>query len=239
MKNITILLCSFLLPVSLLGQKVETPYDFPVKPGTDLWAKLKTSRQMDSVCVIPDIQLKKLSTNALLLTCLNYPRILDFFISDNLQKGYNFYSKHFNGLAELSNRSDLGDVLINSYVNFDLQKGSIGGYNLSIADLQGPVFELLIAQETVINQYDKNEKLILLSEALQKLQQRQQLRQSIYNQTTSALIISRILSSEKIILSEFDNNGNEMFSYFNANATILNPIIIAKLIAAAQQLLFK
>lgn len=49
------------------------PYDFPIKPGTDEWAKLKSGKEMAEICNIPDSILTSLTTEALTITCLNYP----------------------------------------------------------------------------------------------------------------------------------------------------------------------
>lgn len=74
-----LLICSCFLSVLLVAQETDKPYNFPIKPRTEQWAKLTTSDQKDEVCVIPNQVLGILSTKALLLTCLNYPRIIDFF----------------------------------------------------------------------------------------------------------------------------------------------------------------
>lgn len=225
-----LLICSCFLSVLLSAQETDKPYNFPVMPGTEAWAKLKSSQQMDDVCIIPDQVLNSLSTKALLLTCLNYPRIIDFFLMDNLQTGYNFYSKHFNGLSSLVNRNDLNKTLLQTYIDLDLLKSKIAGYDPLLSNLQTGFLELLISQETIINQYNKNEKFILLSQAVNKLEQRQKLGESFYRQITSALIVSRVLYSENIFLSEVDSNGNDVFKVFNTYAFLSDSTIIDKLV---------
>jgi hypothetical protein len=66
-----LLLFGCIISVLSSAQEIDKPYEFPVKPGTEQWAKLISSQQMDEVCVIPDQALKLLSTKALLITCLN------------------------------------------------------------------------------------------------------------------------------------------------------------------------
>lgn len=219
----------FVIP--LTGQQRTEPYEFPVKPGTEEWAKLSTSKQMDEVCLIPEKILKSLTTEALLITCMNYPRIIDFFLIDDMQSGFNFYAKHFNGLAELIKRPDLNKILLQSYIDIDLPQDKISGYDPELSYLQIAFFELLISQETIINQYNKNEKFNLLSEAIKKLEQRLKLGEPLYRQITSALILSRILYSENKQLSQVDNNGNDVFKIFNntvfvADSSIINRLLI-------------
>lgn len=229
-----LLFCSWFLSVMAVAQVTEKPYEFPVKPGTEQWAKLISSKQMDDVCVIPDQVLSTLSTKALLITCLNYPRIFDFFLMDNLQSGFNFYVNHFNGLAELVKRTDLNKTLLQAYTDIDLLQSKISGYDSELSYLQIAFFELLISQETIINQYKKNEKFNLLSEGIKKLEQRQKLGESLYCQITSALILSRILYSENMVLSEVDKNGNDVFKIFNTTAFLPDSTIISKLLISSK-----
>ncbi|MBA7543741.1 hypothetical protein ES705_36078 [subsurface metagenome] len=231
-----LLVFSCIFSVLAMAQEVEKPYDFPVKPGTEQWAKLSSSKEMDEVCIIPDRVLSNLSTKALLITCLNYPRIIDFFLMDNLQSGFNFYAKHFNGLEELVKRPDLNKILFQSYLDIDLPKAKMSGYDHKLTFMQIAFLELLISQETIINHFEKNEKLILLKEAIKKLEQRQKLGESLYRQTTSALILSRILYSENNHLSEYDKYGNDIFSVFNSFAIIIDTLIINKLLMASKEI---
>ena len=58
---------------ALFAQKSNTPYDFPIKPGTEEWQKIKSGDEIAMVCSIPDSILTSLTTEALAKTCLNYP----------------------------------------------------------------------------------------------------------------------------------------------------------------------
>lgn len=232
--NKLLFVCCFIFSGHAMAQELEKPYEFPVRPGTEQWAKLNSSEQMDEVCIIPDQMLRKLSTKALLITCLNYPRIIDFFLVDDMQSGFNFYAKHFNGLAELVKRPDLNKVLFQSYLDIDLPQFKMSGYEPKLSYLQIAFFELLISQESTINRYGENEKLNLLKEAIKKLEQRQNLKESQYRQITSALILSRILYSENKYLSEIDKNGNDVFKTFNFNVFLSDSLIISKLLIASK-----
>jgi len=151
-----------------------------------------------------------------------------------MQAGFNFYVKHFNGLAELAQRADLNKTLLQAYNDIDLLQSKISGYDPELSYLQIAFFELLISQETIINQYKKNEKFDLLSEGIKKLEQRQKLEESLYRQITSALILSRILYSENMIVSEVDKNGNDVFKIFNTTAFLSDSTIISKLLICSK-----
>lgn len=59
-----------LLTVSLhrAAQPLADPYDFPVKPGSEVWQQLQTGKEMVEACQIPETVLKNLTTEALAIT---------------------------------------------------------------------------------------------------------------------------------------------------------------------------
>jgi len=231
-----LLIFGCLLSVLVLAQETDIPYDFPVKPGTEQWAKLSSSDEMNEVCIIPDQILRKMSTKALFITCLNYPRLIEIFLADNLQAGFDFYVDHFSGLKELVKRSDLKKVLLQAYINLDIPSRKMIDYDLKLSYIHPFIIELLISQEVIINQYNKNEKFELLTEAIKKLEQRQMLGQSFFSQLTSALILSRILSSEKIYLSADDQFENTKYKIFNSTAFPPDSVVINKLLIESKKI---
>jgi hypothetical protein len=72
----------WIVSVSASAQLSDKPYTYPIRPGSELWKELTTSKQMDDVCVVPDDIILTLSTKGLLLTCLDYPRLIDVFCSN-------------------------------------------------------------------------------------------------------------------------------------------------------------
>lgn len=229
-----LLVCSCFLSVLVVAQVTEKPYEFPVKPGTEQWAKLTTSDQKDEVCVIPDQVLGTLSTKALLLTCLNYPRIIDFFSTNNLQSAFDFYSNHFNGLKELLNRADLGKVLLNYYPEIDIQNYIFYGDNGKPSFVQIAFFELLLAQEKIIKNFDNTERSEILLVAINNLEIRKSKNESIGRQVTTGLIISRVLSvlNNKSIENIADK---EVLNAFISSGVVLDTSIIDKILIAAKE----
>jgi len=238
MKRLICILISVFLVFALFAQQRTEPYDFPVKPGTEEWAKLSTSRQMDEVCVIPENILKSLSTEALLITCMNYPRIIDFFLASNLQSGFDFYSKHFNGLAELIKRPDLSVVCLKSYSNLDLTEYRISGYDQKLNIFQIGFLELLLSQNVLLEQLGKEEKTFLLKEAINKLEKRKELKESLNRNVSTALIISRILRSEDLYPYEFDSYDSSIYDAFNSYAIVIDTAIFENLLHLAKEINF-
>lgn len=228
-----LLLFSCFIPILSLAQEIDKPYEFPVKPGTEQWAKLNSSREMDSVCVIPLKVLNSLSTNALFITCLNYPRIIDFFLANNLQSGFNICSKRFGALSELLKRPDLNQILLKAYLDIDIQKKSLNGYKDNLSHLQIGFIELLISQEKIINAFKSDEKKLLLSRAVLNIKKRREIGESLFRQQTTAFITSRILSSQNQIPSKIDENGKDIIGIFNSTGVMLDATIIDELLVAA------
>jgi hypothetical protein len=220
--------------ISLLSssQDIVIPYDFPVKPGTEKWARLNSSQEMDDVCTIPINTLRSLSTDALFVTCLNYPRIIDFFLFEDLQTGFNICSKRFNGLNELLTRPDLKQSLLNEYLSLDIKNKTLKK-DTKLTHSQIAFIELLIAQEKVIEQFNHEEKNIILSRFILNLETRKEINESFYRQRTTAFCISRILNSQNILPSE-NRNGIDIFQIFNNSGVILDTSIIDKLLSISK-----
>src|SRR4051812_19447777 len=86
---------------ALFAQKNNTPYNFPVKPGSEEWNKFTSVDEMYKTCQIPDDILNNLTTPALLKTCLNYPVSSILLLQNTPQEGFDSWKEHFNGVAEL------------------------------------------------------------------------------------------------------------------------------------------
>lgn len=93
---------------------VDTPYTYPVVPGTDAWAELQTRVDMAEACMIPEELLSEMTTSALLETVLNYPLLADIMAFNSAEQGVERVASSFNGLQELLLRSDL-QAAMNSF----------------------------------------------------------------------------------------------------------------------------
>ena len=90
-------------------------WDFPVKTGTDEWAKFKTNEEMVEACQIPENILASLTTEELTAICLNYPLIYDVFAFNQMKLGIDKLFADFNGIRELFGRDDVSDELLKHY----------------------------------------------------------------------------------------------------------------------------
>ncbi len=198
---ITTIIAATLFSVTIGAQQKRGPYDYPIKPGTPEWKALTSHEQKRQVCQIPQPILSSMSTPDLLETCLNYPLYGDMMAYDRVQEGFEYVKKGFNGLQELLKRNDVGAALVERYGKMDpaaidstwtsVKKGE---YSLKFFSI-----EILLAQEEVITNLSKNNRIQLLRESHKKMTAKQK-HPEIYGLmglTNNALLMGRIILKEK------------------------------------------
>lgn len=94
---------------------IDTPYEYPILPGTQEWIDLGDVVSRRESCQIPEDILHNMTADALLETVINYPFMADMYAFDDFQTGYETVKRRFNGLQELANRPDFSDILLSSY----------------------------------------------------------------------------------------------------------------------------
>lgn len=232
-KLLTIFGC--FLSILVTAQEIDKPYEFPVKPGMKEWANYNTSEKKDEVCVIPEIILQSLSTKALLLTCLNYPRLVDFFASNDMQKCFEFYANHFTGLKELLKRPDLNKVLLDYYPEIDVSDYVFLGESKKLTFIQISFFELLLAQDNIIRSYSDSDIATIKNLAIKNLEIRELKNESIGRQITNALILSRIINAANKTV--FENTDDSIpYNVFNASGIVLDTSIVDKILTKSKQI---
>jgi len=123
----------------------KLPWDYPVKPGTDAWAKFQTHDEMVAACQIPEDILSNLSTEDLTDICLQYPLLIDIFAFNIVNDGLDKLFSDFNGIKELYRRKDLSVSLLKRYnekiQNFSYLNGKVadvdkGSFTMSVSILE-------------------------------------------------------------------------------------------------------
>ena len=222
-----IFVLAFYLVVNLQlisGQNQSNVYDFPVKPGTSEWSKLKNNKEKVGICQIPDNQLELLSTKDLLETCLSYPLLPDIMAFSNIQDGFDKFKNDFNGINELLQRKDGSEILIAKY---KMKKPSDYDSNWSLVrkgklSFEFSIIEIFISQKEIISQLDYLRKVNLIKELLEKYYKKtDNIIFGSLSYTTNAFCIVRILESENLIkdisnkkiknnIVQFSKNGNNI-----------------------------
>ncbi len=98
-----------------LNSVYASPYDYPIKPGSPEWKALCSTQQKVDCCQIPENILKRMTTEALVETVLNYPLLFLYSCYDDHFFYADIMEKDFNGYRELLNRKDINRELLKAY----------------------------------------------------------------------------------------------------------------------------
>lgn len=95
-------------------------YSYPIVPGTDEWKSISHTQRVASL-QLPADTLQSISTARLLETCLYYPFNIDIFALDDQIYSFNRVKEQFNGYAELYQRADFVQELIDLYASRNVE----------------------------------------------------------------------------------------------------------------------
>lgn len=167
-KFITTFLGACLLFAGGYARQSDQPYDYPVKPGSAKWQTFTSVQDMYNACQIPARVLNRLSTKALLQTCLHYPAMAVLLVQNTPQQGFDAWRSNFNGINNLLGRPDVAEALLDLYTGYDLkgyQKLATdvdkGGYTFRLK-----VLEQILAQKEVTGRLSATQQKQLIKTCL-------------------------------------------------------------------------
>jgi hypothetical protein len=96
------------------SNRIETPYRYPVRPGTDAWKEL-TSGDRVTLSQIPSEMVDSMTTPALVESILSHPFLVDLALAGNPSIGWAKMVSQFTGFDELLRRPDVGPALLQAY----------------------------------------------------------------------------------------------------------------------------
>lgn len=211
MNKIFLTLIFFIYAFSLRAQKNDTPYDFPIKPGSAKWQYFKSVEDMYKVCQIPPDTLRNLSTKALIQTCLNYPASAVLLIYNTPQQGFEEWRQKFNGIEELYKRENVVKELLSLYNAIDLND-----YNNLVSDNEKgkyafrlKIIEIIIVQDDVIHKLTADQQKQLFKSSLgnyQKIEANESF--GFANLESTGRIISKIsaISGDQTLKAKANTN---------------------------------
>jgi hypothetical protein len=213
------------------GEDTKTSaWDYPVKPGMDEWANLKTGEEQLEACQIPKEVLDALNAKDLVEICLNYPLLFNYTASNDERKGMRFMIENFNGLKELSTSKDGIKELIRVYADYPVfsqipskeSKDYDAPYKLS-------AIELFLSDSACISLLDDNELCELKEIALGKYEAK--LRNadvySVYSLNKSRLLAAVIVEQLPQIVTSTEQDEAIQRFLLNINANI--PELLTKI----------
>jgi len=151
-------------------------YHYPVTPGSAEWKAFTSHDQMLQASQVPASTLKKMSTEGLVVTVMNYPLYGEMLVYNTPQQGFDAVKSRFNGLQQLLRRDDAGVELLASYCKMDplavdeswgdAQKGK---YSFVFTHI-----ETMLAQDAILVKLTKSQLQELLAVSLEKYDEKQQ-----------------------------------------------------------------
>ncbi len=107
-----------LLSLLLIGMagcakgEIVGKYEFPITVKSEEWNELTRDEKV-KMCQIPEDILTSMSSEALLLTILDYPYIGDIVAFSTIEIGFDHICDEFNGFREFIARKDCPEVVAN------------------------------------------------------------------------------------------------------------------------------
>ena len=189
---------SLMLMLSFIDARGQA-YDYPVKPGTSEWKRLKTTMEKVEVCQIPFSILNQIKTEELLEVCLGYPLLLDYTASNSPYLGILAIVERFNGLKTFLNKSDATDVLLSYYENYDVGRlndlDELSSQGWLTFEFTG--IELLLSHPMIIKKMTSPEKRKLLSVVMENYNRKIEYGYyfGFYGKMTTAFLGNKVMES--------------------------------------------
>jgi len=186
-------------------------YNFPIRPGMPEWAEFTAGQAQVDVLQVPEDVLLKMSTYGLVETSLDYPLLPSMLAFNNIQKATEDQIENFNGLTELTKRSDGALLMLRRFQQMD-PSCAPAGQNMGDYSLFFVYMGMLQAQNVFIEQLTSDERRELLEEALKKYGEfgKPGDTYSISNLETLGFIMARVLILEDYdpFLAEMEGNNS-------------------------------
>lgn len=145
----------------------ENEYEFPVNAGDNEWLELETHGEMMEACSVPEEVLEDASTDQLLEMVLDYPLLCDIYAYDTVEEGVAVVASRFNGFEELMSRDDFEEVVLDRYIETDVDDATSNQEEIFTDVTEIVVLEDILAQEEVIESYS-DKKIEELIEAVEE-----------------------------------------------------------------------
>lgn len=117
---------------------------------------------------IPETLINQLSTDDLLVTCLNYNMLCNLYFCDTLQEGFDTVAQQYNGLQMLLQRKDSASRLLKLYQSIDLfelhERDQFSSIRMNF-------LELMLAQDSILQSLSEEESRALVAECYRKAMQ--------------------------------------------------------------------
>jgi len=222
----------FLIIFSQAQNKTDYVYDFPISPGTSEWENLRTEVERFEAMQIPPELLKSMSTENLIITCLNYPAFGHYALF-NFTVGINHLINNFNGLKELLLREDAPAKMASLYSKLEVSTTRIESINTELWGMRLCYFELLLTKNEIIDKLNEDEKISLIKEIQKKITDRindSEQRYSLFSIEPSLLVTAKVLERSNYPVFRQKRNENPAMERFLQTGELQNMSLFNDLI---------
>ena len=218
-------------------ETIDQTYVYPIEAAIG-----KPSNEQVKMFKIPDPILHRLSTTALLNSCLDYPKFGLVWAFNSLQQGFDQVLGMCNGFDELWERGDKFHVLYSLYQQKNPDRGNWD----SFTDLENGMYlmdiinvELIISQYEILHDLSVSEKTKLFQLVLDNQKKKVDLIQywGCVGMQTNCAILGRImyLDNYQPLVEEY--NDNEMMFLCVADILILDYDVVNKIMSLSEDYL--
>lgn len=168
---------------------------------------------------IPDDLLKEMSTDELIVSCLNYNLLVDLGLYNSLQEGFAVLAKQYNGLQELLKRPDAGSRLLTLYKAIDLNKFSEED---RYCTLRMTLIHTLLAEQSVLQTLNDKEVEELVKACYLNGTQVLATKSSCFNFTPAAYVGLRCLYEHDSSVRKIIDNCGTLKAFVVENAPLIS-----------------
>ncbi|NBB28607.1 hypothetical protein [Cellulophaga sp. BC115SP] len=216
----------FFLVTQAQAQSLREPYEYPIKPGMEVWKSFKSHSQMVEACKIPTDLLKNMATSTLISAYLDYPLLMDMTAFNSLQEGFEQVQQNSNALSELLTRSDTPSECLIYYKNQSIDSVKLA----QSPSIQGTLafkmmaLELLLAEKSILQKITKNDKDLLIKNTLLKLSEKKSNPDiyGLFGCSTTLLLLARLLDNINYAPFEREIVENKKLKFFLEKAMFLD-----------------
>ena len=163
-----LILITFALLGLFINAQEEKRWDYPVKPRTEEWKTLESNKAKVEVCQVPEQILRDISTNDLMILCLQYPLLYDVFAFNSINDGLTKLFTDFNGIRAFSKMENATNNLREHYLseirNFSEILNGSSNFDIGYTVARISILEvLLVYSDFHSNTSKENQKKILES----------------------------------------------------------------------------
>jgi hypothetical protein len=199
--KILIIVFSLVAGIANAQMATKVAWDYPVKPGSEEWNRLKTEQERIDAVQVPEDVLMKLSPEEVVKLCLSFPLFGYYTAFNTPQDGFSVMKNRFNIFAHLLTMKNAGKNLIAAYKDADMTGFKTLSYPNDFWTIKLDYLELILTQKSFLQSLTSQEKVELLTEARKKFSEK------TVNDSFSS--IQGLQSSTRIMASILDMEGNQ------------------------------